>query len=300
MKFVVTGATGMIGRALINLILTEGDEAVALVNPSSSRTGNFPCGVEVIKIGLEGYNEFVPAFSADCFIHLAWGKTDLSSRDDFSSQQKNVGYTADAVKLAEKMGCKAFLGVGSQAEYGVKDRPLTGETAANPESEYGKAKLAACLLAKALCAERKIKFNWARVLSVYGYGDNPRSLISYLLSCFTRGEEPSLTKCEQRWDYIYCEDCARALYLIAKNGKDGKIYPVGSGECRLLKDYVNDVAAAAEYNGKICFGKKEYYPHQPMYLSADISELSEDTGFYPRNTFMQGIKKTLKEIKENS
>jgi len=300
MKFVITGATGMIGRALINTVLAEGDEAVVLVNPVSSRAGNLPRGVKVIKIGLDGYNEFVPDFSADCFMHLAWGKTDLSSRDDVSAQQKNVGYTVDAVNLAAEMGCDTFVGVGSQAEYGVTDCPLTGETPARPESEYGKAKLAACLSAKKLCAEREIRFNWARVLSVYGYGDTPRSLISYLISCFTRGEEPALTKCEQLWDYIYSEDCARALYLIAKNGKNGKIYPVGSGECRPLKEYVGLVAEAAGYKGNIGFGKKEYYPHQPMFLSADISELSSDAGFFPRYTFKHGIEKTLREIKENS
>jgi UDP-glucose 4-epimerase len=39
------------------------------------------------------------------------------------------------------------------------------------------------------------------------------------------------------------------------------------------------------------FGKKEYYPHQPMYLCADISELTNDTGWKPEVSFDEGIKK---------
>ena len=41
------------------------------------------------------------------------------------------------------------------------------------------------------------------------------------------------------------------------------------------------------------FGKKEYYPHQPMYLVADISELTADTGWKPQVSFVDGIKAIL-------
>jgi len=41
------------------------------------------------------------------------------------------------------------------------------------------------------------------------------------------------------------------------------------------------------------FSKKEYYPHQPMYLCADISELTNDTGWKPEVSFEEGVKRTL-------
>jgi len=289
----------MIGRALINKILLEGDEALAVVNPLSARLSLVPRGAKVIRAGLTDYSSFTPNEKADCFIHLAWAKTDNLSRDDIAAQQRNIEYTLEAVRLAKRFGCSSFLGAGSQAEYGVKSVPLSPDTTPEPQSEYGKAKLAACLKAKKLCAEANTRFNWVRILSVYGEGDSKSTLISYLLDCFLNGKVPLLTKCEQLWDYIYCEDCASAIYAVAKRGKDGGIYPIGGGSCRPLKDYVLDVAKAAGYSGDIAFGAKEYYPHQPMYLCADISKLTADTGFTPQYTFLQGIKKVIKNIKED-
>lgn len=298
MKFVVTGATGAIGRALINKILSFGDGVTALINPSSKRADNFPENVNIIRVSLEDYDKFIPDFTADYFIHLAWGKTDVFSRDDVAAQQKNVEYTRSAVRLAKRLKCKSFVGAGSQAECGVMRGKITCDTPANPESEYGKAKVAACLAAKELCKSENIRFNWARILSVYGEGDTPNSLISYIIGCFLCGKEPELTECGQMWDYIYSDDCALALYLIAKNGVNGKIYPVGGGDCRSLKEYVLMAAEAAGYKGKIGFGKKDYYPHQAMYLCADIGALTADTGFKPQYSFKDGIRRTVLNFKE--
>lgn len=148
MKYIVTGATGMIGRALLKRIIQSGDEAIALVNPSSNRGSFLPQGVKVAYCSLDDYKDYEPDFSADIFIHLAWKKTDVASRDDKEVQNANIGYTLSAVDIAKKAGCKKFVGAGSQAEYGIKNQPLGCDTEANPQSEYGKAKLAACLAAR--------------------------------------------------------------------------------------------------------------------------------------------------------
>lgn len=295
MRYVITGATGMIGCALLNEIVKNGEEAVAIVNPESKRLDHIPENIKVVFCSLSDYKNFYPDFSADVFIHLAWAKTDYRSRDDKQTQESNVSYTLDAVDLAKRLGCKAFVGAGSQAEYGLKNEPLKGDMEAKPESEYGKAKLKACNLSRSLCASYKIKFNWCRILSVYGPMDNKTTLISYLIESFLKNQSPVLTKCEQMWDYLYSEDCARALYLTAKKGKDGKIYPIGSGKARQLKEYVLDIAEEIGYNGKVEFGGKDYYPHQPMFLCADIRELEKDVGFAPSVSFKEGIRNIIQK-----
>ena len=45
------------------------------------------------------------------------------------------------------------------------------------------------------------------------------------------------SKGEQIWDFVYMDDIANALYLIAKKGKNHAIYPIGSGKARPLKEY---------------------------------------------------------------
>ena len=41
---------------------------------------------------------------------------------------------------------------------------------------------------------------------------------------------------------------------------------------------------------EIRYGVKDYYPHQPMHIVADISELTIDTGWQPKTSFEEGIR----------
>ena len=87
---------------------------------------------------------------------------------------------------------------------------------------------------------------------------------------------------------MYVSDAARAIISVADRGVGGRIYCIGSGRGRRLSEYVEDIRDTFAPNAKINFGAKEYYPHQPMYLVADISQLTEDTGFEPQMSFKDG------------
>ena len=99
----------------------------------------------------------------------------------------------------------------------------------------------------------------------------------------------------QDWDYIYCEDAARAFVAVAENAVAGKTYRLGGGKGRKLSEYLVDIRNIIAPNIELGFGKKQYYPHQPMHLVADISELIEDTGWKPQIDFSDGIRKIIKE-----
>ncbi len=131
------------------------------------------------------------------------------------------------------------------------------------------------------------------MLSVYGENDSENSLIMYLIDTLLKGEPPVLTRCEQIWDYIYSDDCAYALACIAAKGVDGRTYCIGNGIPTPLKDYVLSVRDVINPGIDIVFGGREYYPHQPMYLCADISDLKNDTGFTPKYSFKDGIERIV-------
>ena len=86
--------------------------------------------------------------------------------------------------------------------------------------------------------------------------------------------------------------------MIGEKGKNGSVYCVGSGHSRRLKDYIlkiRDIAAPSASPG---IGKKPY-PAQPvMRLCADISSLTDDTGFIPEYEFSEGISEMVCWIKE--
>lgn len=292
---VITGCTGLIGSAIIKQALSQQYEVTCIVRRNSSRIDNIPKSgcVNIIECNIDEYGRLDTQIKADIFIHLAWDKTFGMGRDDVSSQLANIHYTIDAVQLASRIGCTVFIGAGSQAEYGIQEVKLTPELNVNPESGYGIAKYTAGKLAKLQCEQLGLRFNWLRILSIYGKNDAAHTLISYVVEELKNGRSPELTKCEQYWDYLNCEDAARAFLAVAEKGVDGKFYPLGSGDGRKLSDYICDIQKIINPDVKIGFGKKEYYPHQPMYLVADISELSIDTGWNPNISFENGIKSII-------
>ena len=283
----------MIGSAIVREALKQDYDITCIVRKNSSRIKNIPQSsrVHIIDADIAEYKNLELKEKYDIFMHLAWNKTSVGGRDDVDSQLKNIEYTLDAVRLAKCCGCSVFIGAGSQAEYGVQTVPLSPNLPVNPESGYGIAKYTAGKLSSLLCKQLGIRFNWMRILSVYGKNDGENTLISYCIRELKNGRSPELTKCEQIWDYLNCDDAARAFLAVAEHGVDGKFYPLGSGNGRKLSKYIEDIQRIVNPDVPIGFGKKEYYPHQPMYLVADVSELTTDTGWKADMEFLEGLKK---------
>jgi len=300
---IITGPTGAIGSALTKSFALSGVDVYAVSRRGSKRLKNIEGlpNTHIVECDISDFASLESTgIKADVLIHLAWEKTTLEGRDNLDTQLKNIEYTLDAVRLAKACGCKAFVGAGSQAEYGVKDCPLDGDnTPVSPESGYGIAKYSAGKFAKNLCSQIGLRFNWCRILSVFGEGDSEGSLISYLIKTIKSGEAPKLTPCGQTWDYLYSEDCAEAIRAVAERGVDKKTYCLGSGSPRTLKEYVTALRDTINPKVDIEFGARDYYPHQPMYLVADIKELSEDTGWTPKTSFEDGIKSIVTSMENN-
>lgn len=289
-RIIVTGATGCVGSAIVRRALAKGMEVTCIVHQGSKRLSNLPQNVSIVECNLSDYASLQLDCTFDTFIHMAWEKTFGASRDDAEVQMRNIQYTLEACHLAKRCGCQAFVGAGSQAEYGVQSVDLTPDLPVNPESGYGIAKFAAGKLSAMLCKSLGMRQNWVRILSVYGPNDSENTLISYVIRELKAGRSPELTNCEQIWDYLYADDAADAILAIAEKGKDGKVYPLGSGKGRRLSEYIEDICGIINLSIEIKYGVKEYYPHQPMYLVADIRETTKDAGWNPIIGFKQGIK----------
>ena len=145
-KAAVTGGSSAVGLALIQKLLSEGVEALLLQRRESERRKLLPAHrlLNVELCSLEELDAYVPeAGGYDAFFHLGWADSGKDRRDDLDAQLKNVAYSCNAVRLAHRLGCKVFVGAGSQAEYGRKDAPMGPDTLCMPENAYGTAKLCA-------------------------------------------------------------------------------------------------------------------------------------------------------------
>lgn len=298
-KAVISGATGAIGVALTNKLIENNIEVLVLCRRNSPRINCISKQAKVVFCELDEYENFSlePAEKYDVFYHLAWAGTSGDDRNDVYLQAKNIKYTLDAVSLAHKLGCRSFIGAGSQAEYGRTCEKLNSKTKINPDTAYGTAKYTAGNLSRILCRKLGIKHIWTRILSTYGPYDSEKTLVSSALKAFLQGYSPEFTPAEQIWDYLYCDDTAAAIYLAEKNGIDGKTYCVGYGKRKILKEYIETMRNCVNPDIELKIGAIPYSENQVMYLCADISELTEDTGFIPQISFKEGIERTIKWLK---
>ncbi len=292
----------MLGSTLARLLENDGVRVFAVVRPGSKKLSNIPAHAQITIVecalcDLSLLSEKI-AQPCDAFFHFAWADTFGQGRNDMHSQIANIQYTVDAVRAAKALHCKVFVGAGSQAEYGRVEGVLRPDTPCFPENGYGMAKLCAGQMSRAECQALDMRHIWARILSVYGPADNDFTLISSTVSALLRGDSPRLTKGEQLWDFLYCEDAARALYAMAQNGRDGAIYPLGGGNARPLCEYITQLRDIAAPSLPLQFGAVPYAPKQVMHLEADITALTADTGFVPETSFETGINKTVQWIKE--
>lgn len=302
-KAVITGATGMLGIALIRRLTKEGYAVYAVIRPGSHRSENIPKqdNVYIIECDLKNILKLNSLISEKCdlFFHFAWDGTYGEARNDMDVQIDNIQSAVDAAETAKNLGCTVFVGAGSQAEYGRCNEKIAPDLKTRPENGYGIAKLCAGQMTRLVCQKHGIKHIWCRILSVYGPYDGNQTMVMSGIRQMLDGKRPSYTKGEQLWDYLYCDDAANAFYLAAVNGSDGSVYCVGSGRTRELKDYIFAIRDAVNPNMEVGIGDIPYFENQVMYLCADISSLTADTGFIPKYSFEEGIQKTVEWYKKN-
>ncbi len=291
----------MIGAALIKECIKKGIEVYAVIRASSGKKMRLPESekLHIVDCSLEELEALPQKITEKCdtFYHIAWGNTGENRNSSTELQSRNIAYTLAAVKTAYALGCRRFIGAGSQAEYGPMDvDKISPDSPVNPTTPYGAAKLASGQLARMLCKELGMECIWPRIFSVYGIYEKETTMVASGLRKMLAGEKTSFTPALQRWDYLFSADAGRAYYLIGEKGKDGAVYCVGSGKAALLKDYIEIMAelTGAEETG---IGARPYPEGAVMNLCADISSLTADTGFVPEYTFREGIRETITWLK---
>ena len=297
-KAVITGATGVIGTALIDQLLNKGISLLVFCNPNSTRKDNIPRHplIQVEYLSLKDIHSFQCAdCDFDIFFHLGWEGTNKTDRLNEKIQERNVQYSIDALNLAKKLGCHTFIGAGSQAEFTRSDLELDESSSTNPDTPYGITKLKVNNILKSLANNLNIRYIWTRFFSVYGPNDGKETLISYLINELTAGNSPRVSSATHFWDYLYSSDAALALYLLSLYGKDGETYCVANGERHPLKYYIEIVHNLINPQLPILYGTADNQNTQPRSLIANINKLKSATGFSPQGSFEDGIKRILEE-----
>lgn len=231
--------------------------------------------------------------------HLGWFGVTGAERNDVRQISCNATGTLQLLQMAQQSGCRSFIGLGSQAEYGNHDGVLTEDLVPNPVTAYGVAKHGTRILAQKMCELADMRFAWLRLAASYGPQDDERHLIPAVIRQLLKGERPSLTAGEQKWDYLYIDDAVQAIALAASREIEG-VYNLGSGRAVAVRHLVETIRDDINPDLPLGWGEVPYRPDQVMHLEADSSRLQKATGWMPQTSLEDGLNRTIEWCRDNA
>lgn len=304
MRILITGATGFLGAHFLTRLAVESMELAILVRAQSDRwrlrqvEGRY----REILGDLQNLPECAGAikdFAPDTVINLAWCGVLNRYRNELSQIDSNFSGSLALLRLAQEVGCRTWIGLGSQAEYGPHNAVISEENPTLPTTLYGMTKLITSMLSQFLCNQWNMRFVWLRLFSSYGPMDDPGWMIPYLILALLRRERPALTEGIQKWDYLYAADVAEALYLAVVNPELEGVFNLGSGEAYTIRSIVEKIRDLVDPHLPLGFGEVAYRPDQVMHLQADNRRLREKAGWSPRVSLDEGLARTVEWYRDN-
>ena len=325
-KVLITGASGFIGRFLVDEAVRRGYEVWAGVRATSSLE-HFP-EEQIRRIDLKYYDSealskqidtHVQQFGAwDYVIHNA-GLTKTTRRSDFF--EVNAEYTRRLLDALLQPDCRPdkFLLMSSLSTYGAGNKktldPIRLDDPQKPDTIYGKSKL---LAEQYVCRQDVIPYVILRPTGVYGPGDK-----DYLMAIesirsgfdFAAGMKP------QYITFIYVKDLVNVAFQALENEAirnrayfvaDGNVY-TDTQFARLIQEIIRKkhvfrariplwlvyiVCLCSECIGRIS-GKPQtlntdkYKILKQRNWICDTEPLRRELGFIPAYDLRKGLEETM-------
>lgn len=313
MKILVTGATGFVGKNLVERLLKEGHQ---LTITSSGAENKLPeelydspneKGHKVLYYGLGGI-DWDHVAGQDAVIHLA-ANNDTRCQDRDEMFRANLFGPIDMFVIAAEGGCRNFVYASSTAVYGNSPAPyVEGVTEEKPMNIYGESKKRFDDFAMDFADEFKAKVIGLRYCNVYGPGEDHKgkrmSMIGQLLRKMLKGNKPTLFKPgDQRRDWVYVEDVVDANMLALSSDKTG-IYNIGSGVATSFNDLVSEIdklLTNMSYGVSTNLLPANYIdcPFEDEYQSytcCNIEKAKSHLGYEPKHDLAAGLARYLDEL----
>lgn len=300
---IVTGGSGFIGSWLILELLQNNVDVTAVVRDQSKLIpeikNNVKCSVIEKAIDDLTGNEFDKFKSFDVFYHLGWSGVSPEYKNELKLQLNNISMSLTALEICNRIGCKKFIASGTVAEYVFCNDVMDVYAKQTPNDMYGAAKVSTHYFLEVRARQINQPFIWTVIPSTFGERRNGNNIITYTIKSLLKGERPQYGSLEQMWDFLYVSEVARALRLIGEKGKVNKIYGIGSGNYKPLKDYIEKIRDLINPMIELGIGELPSMSEQTFSSCVNIYDLIKDTGFIPRIDFESGIVKTIEWFKEN-
>jgi dTDP-glucose 4,6-dehydratase len=179
---------------------------------------------------------------------------------------------------------------------------FTEETPYQPNSPYSASKAASDHLVRAWHHTYGLPTVTSNCSNNYGPCHFPEKLIPLMILNALEGKPlPVYGKGENVRDWLYVDDHARALILIAETGVPGESYNVGGNSERTNIEVVRAVCALVDELAPPLSGGPRtnlitYVTDRPghdLRYAIDASKIKRELGWEPQETFESGLRKTV-------
>jgi nucleoside-diphosphate-sugar epimerase len=291
-RVLVTGASGFVGRHVVEQLAGRGHEVHAV-----ARAG---VGADVPGVRwhaadlLDGASAaaLVREVAAEALLHLAW----YAEPGAFWRSPENVRWVEASLALARAFvdaGGRRLVVAGTCAEYDWHDGLCSeASTPLAPATLYGRSKHALEIVLSGLAVEAPLSFAWGRIFFVYGPGEHPARLTASVVGALLRGEPARLSAGTQVRDFLHVADVAGAFVALVESDVQGPVN-VGWGDptpVRRLAELVAEIVGRPEL---LRLGALGAAGEEPPLVVADPRRLRDDVGFTPRFDLRTGLQDTV-------
>jgi dTDP-glucose 4,6-dehydratase len=328
MRVIVTGGAGFIGSALVRHLVLEREYEVLNVD-ALTYAGNL---ASLAPVEGKGNYRFLHAnicdrpamesafveFRPDRVMHLAAeSHVDRSITGAADFIQTNVIGTFTLLETARDYWSTLdaaardafrFLHVSTDEVYGsLGDEGLFSEESPyDPSSPYSASKASSDHLAKAWQRTYGLPVVVSNCSNNYGPFHFPEKLIPLTILNALAGERlPVYGRGENVRDWLYVEDHARALDLIAERGRAGETYNVGGRNERRNIDVVRRICSVLDELAPANRPREELIefvtdrPGHDARYAIDATKLENELGWRAQEDFDSGIEKTVQWYLDN-
>jgi len=334
MRTIITGGAGFIGSALVRQRVAAGDDVLTIDaltyagNLASLRAVEGAANHRFLHADIRDATAMARAiadFRPSRIIHLAAeSHVDRSIAGAAEFIHTNVVGTFTLLEAARayRHGLTGaahagfrFLHVSTDEVYGslggtcAADGGLfTEATPYDPSSPYSASKAASDHLAKAWHRTYGLPVVVSNCSNNYGPYHFPEKLIPLTILNALAGQElPVYGAGANVRDWLYVEDHARALDLIARRGRPGETYNVGGRNERRNIDVVHSICAVLDEirpdpagpHARLIRFVADRPGHDARY-AIDATKLETELGWHAEEDFASGIVKTVRWYVDNS
>lgn len=280
MRVMVTGATGFVGRHVVEALLVDGHSVIA-ISRDLKRAQKMPWFDRVDYKQCDLHESFQhllrPDVLPDAIVHLAW--PGLPNYSDFFHISKNLPADLAFLEAAVKAGVSHLLVAGTCLEYGMQYGPLAEEMETAPTTPYGFAKDALRKALQLLQTERLFTLQWMRLFYMYGDGQNKNSLLAQLDRAIDAGLPVfNMSMGDQLRDYLPIQLVAKYLCFVLKYPAVDGVINCCSGNPVSIFDLVQKRCGERGVDMKFNRGYYPYPSYEPLAFWGTTTKLHQVSG----------------------